>query len=146
MIGFKFDEVMTGTCRISGEDRFMEFRVRWGGPLKELLGILTGSAILPLSGTMTIDGICVNEPCEGTIELAYREGRIGYDISFIAPPLGIRYRFCGSKKGIRPWNLHRTHTTCYGVVRGLGTVDAVLYFRLRTLPAFLASFRLTTEP
>lgn len=156
MIGFKFDEVMTGEHIFCGGQNdglkgFMEFRVRWGGHLSEMLGVLTGSAVLSLHGRMWVDGIANNEKCRGTLELAYREGRITYTIHFYGLVYGHGWQpltFTGSKTGIRPWNLHRTHTTCHGQIwmrDGTVVSESTTHFRLRTMPAFLASFRLMTK-
>jgi len=57
-----------------------------------------------------------------------------------------RCRYLGEKRGLRPWNLHRTHTICYGEISDVATgeviSDSVVRFDLRELPAFLASLRL----
>ena len=157
MINFTFDEKMTGWHRLldgrRGSDQaFMEFHVRWGGPIKALLGVLTGSAVLPLRGFMIADGITApRSQCHGTLELAYREGRITYTIHFHGYVNGHGRQpltFTGSKTNIRPWNLHKTHTTCRGKIRmrdGTVVSESTTYFRLRTMPAFLASFRLRKE-
>ena len=59
---------------------------------------------------------------------------------------GTPYRYLGEKVNIKPWNLHRTHTTCYGTITDLNSSKdiskSILYFRFRTIPAFLKSFRL----
>ena len=52
----------------------------------------------------------------------------------------ITLRFVGEKREIRPWNLHRTHTTCYAEVRELASdaliSRAVVRFALRELRYF----------
>ena len=50
------------------------------------------------------------------------------------------------KRNIKPWNLPVSHTTCYGELTeaksGKLVSRSVTYFRLKTLPSFLWSFRL----
>jgi hypothetical protein len=146
MVGFKFDEVMSGThewITQPGAKFDMEFNVRWGPD--NVIKWISDDLVCPLEGTITIGGFCDRVPCKGTISLHYWAGEIKYDIHFIVNDIAYNYR--GEKKDIRPWNLHRTHTTCYGVLiqswNKRVISKSITYFRLKTLPSFLASFRIT---
>jgi len=151
-IGFTMDEVMTGTHRFEpqfGDDRerFMEFRVTWGPENISRFANPFGGDFMKnnLAGTVTIDGLCHNAPCKGTLELNYfSEARIRYTFDFEAG--GVTYRFVGEKVNIKPWNLPVSHTTCFGVLKESGSgklvSKSVTFFRLKTTLAFLASFRL----
>lgn len=152
-VGFQMDEVMSGEHEFVGGDgtgkkRDMEFKVRWGtdnifdwlNPFDE--NFMTNT----LEGTVTIDGLCDEAPCTGTLELRYfTEQKIRYTFSFEVE--GKTYHFVGEKRNILPWNLHQSHTTCYGELREADSEKLIskstTYFRFNTLPAFLASFRLT---
>ena len=144
MIGFNFNETMTGTHFLNGTEGKFEFIVRWGPDnIFNWLNVFSGKFLSqPLHGIITADGICEEQECEGTLELKYWKGKIRYTIFFTAND--IPYKYVGEKRDIRPWNLHRTHTTCYGILTNLKTNEVVseplTYFRLKTLPAFLLSF------
>ena len=152
MLGFKIDETMIGDHKFefgSFKERpnFMQFSITWGPKniLKWLNPFDDDFMTQPLKGTITIEGLCEEAPCEGTLALAYHEGRIRYDIYFSVN--GTKFEYVGEKRDIRPWNLHRTHTTCYGnlyarTVFGTTLVSkSTTHFRLGTLPKFLKSFR-----
>jgi hypothetical protein len=126
----------------------MFFRVLWG--TRHLWPYLRPGSPAFLSnfleGTVTVGGLIQAAPCRGTLDLLYfKEGKIRYTFDFKGPS-GTPYRYVGEKVNIRPWNLHRTHTTCYGAITDLSTgkdiSKSTLYFKLGTLPAFLGSFRL----
>jgi len=151
-VGFLMDEVMSGEHEFEpgfGKPgkRPMEFRVTWG-PKSVLhwLNPVGGSFMKqPLAGAVTIDGLCTNAACTGTLELNYiTEQKIRYTFDFGVN--GKEYHFVGEKRNIRPWNLHVTHTTCYGELHAVKTGKlvsrSVTYFRLKTAPAFLMSMRL----
>ena len=59
---------------------------------------------------------------------------------------GTPYRYIGEKVNLRPWNLHKTHTTCYGTIVNLKNnkevSKSIVYFKFETTPEFMASFRL----
>lgn len=151
-IGYTIDEVMTGTHQFEpgfgpAGRRFMEFRVTWGS--ERALGTLDprsdGFLVHDLVGTVTVDGLCRAAPCEGHLELRYfADQRIRYVFEFSAA--GNAYRYVGEKVNILPWNLAWSHTTCFGrlteVATGKLVSTSVTHFRLRTMPAFLKSFRL----
>jgi hypothetical protein len=150
-IGFVMEEVMSGEHRFEpgfGDPapRPMEFRVTWGP--KELKDWINwrGDKFMwqELHGTVSIDGLCDNAPCDGTLELKYfSEHILRYTFTFTAK--GKEYRFVGEKVNIQPWNLPVSHTTCYGVLTEAKTgklvSKSVTHFRLSTTPAFLGSFR-----
>lgn len=151
-LGFRMDEVMTGWHVFEtgfGEPgrRPMEFRATWGPDnLAEYLDPHSdGFLNQELAGTVTIDGLCADAPCKGTLELRYfGENILRYTFTFTAKKK--KYRFVGEKVNIKPWNLPVSHTTCYGVLTEVRTGKlvsrSVTHFRLLTAPAFLASFRL----
>lgn len=155
-LGFLMKEVMTGRHEFErgfGPEgkRPMEFRVAWGP--QDAGAFLDsrdkGHMKSGLAGTVTIAGLCDDAPCAGTLELRYFTGaKIVYRFEFEAG--GKLYRFHGEKRNIRPWNLPVSHTTCYGELTEAETgrlvSRSVTRFRLRTFPAFLASFRLRRAP
>lgn len=127
--------------------RPMEFRVTWGPKRLRTWLDSAGEQFLAsdLRGSVTVDGLCREAPCAGRIELRYfRDRTIRYVFDFEAG--GSPYRFAGEKAYIRPWNLPWSHTTCFGSIARTDTGQlvstSVTRFRLRSLPSFLASFRL----
>jgi len=151
-VGFTMHEVMTGTHEFEpgmGPPRRhpMEFRVTWGPPPQRSWLNRSGGQFMqqPLAGNVTIGELCEAAPCEGSLELLYfDQAKIRYRFELEAQ--GKRYRFVGEKVNIRPWNLPVSHTTCFGrlteVDGGRLVSVSLTHFRLRTLPAFLMSFRL----
>ena len=151
-VGFSMDEVMTGEHRFEpgcGRDGklFMEFRVRWGA--KRLLPFLNplGEEFChnDLEGTVTVEGLCEDTPCKGTLVFHYHDEKlIRYTFDFEVD--GRWYRYLGEKVNILPWNLPFSHTTCFGTLKesenGRLISRSVTYFRWRTTPSFLSSFRL----
>lgn len=152
-VGFQLDETMSGEHEFApgmgpAGKRRLEFCVTWGP--KNLLRWLTpGSSDFltqPLAGTVTAEGLCEEAACSGTLELRYLgEHLIRYTFDFEGGSR--KLRFVGEKREIRPWNLHVTHTTCFGKITELETgalvSTSVTHFRLRTLPSFLLSLRVT---
>ena len=147
------DEVMEGTHHFvngsgpAGEHE-MIFRVTWG--TRHLLPYLNpwGKSFLSnfLEGSVTVGGLVQDAPCRGTLDLLYfTEGKIRYTFDFKGPD-GKPYRYVGEKTDIRPWNLHRTHTTCYGTITELASgkeiSKSITYFKLSSAPAFVMSMRL----
>jgi hypothetical protein len=152
-LGFRMREVMSGEHRFEpgfGEPgkKAMEFCATWGPDnLSEYLN-WKGDGFLKqsLEGTVAIEGLCKNAPCQGTLELNYfNEHTLRYTFFFKARQK--EYRYVGEKVNIWPWNLPVSHTTCYGVVTEVKTGKlvsrSVTHFRLKTAPAFLLSLRLT---
>jgi hypothetical protein len=94
-------------------------------------------------GVIRVGELVAAAPCTGTLEFRYfSEAKIRYRLSFQVGKAN--YEYIGEKTGLRPWNLHRTHTTCYGVIYELETGKEIsrsrTTFRLSTLPSFLKSF------
>jgi hypothetical protein len=157
-LGFSMKEEMEGVHRFvrpyppaqieEGAERPFLMRLTWGTRhLSRFLAPHRGEFLrAPMSGSVTAGGLCVEAPLEGALELRYlQDATIRYTFSFEASD-GQRMRFDGEKRGIRPWNLHRTHTLCYGSVMYIesGEVlsDVVVRFALSQLPRFLTSMRL----
>lgn len=150
--GFLIDEVMSGEHEFeptfgSPEKRPMEFRVTWGSkhipqwanPAHDRF------MISDLQGSVTIDGLCYQSPCTGSLELRYfKDHTIRYTFGFKVD--GKSYKYMGEKVNIHLRNLPGSHTTCFGrlILQETGQLvsTSVTYFRLRNLPRFMASFRL----
>lgn len=146
------DEIMTGTHRFmdgkgpEGEHP-MEYRVTWGHEnVTKWINPLGGEFLVnTLSGKVDVGGLVVDADCEGTLELRYLQDQlIRYTFTF-KDDNGKAYQYIGEKRELRPWNLHRTHTICYGQITELATGEVVsegiVYFRMSTIPQFLLSFR-----
>ncbi len=150
-IGFALDEVMRGYHEFvaaegePGKHPFL-FKVQWGHQnLLDAVGRLGARTECHLAGTVSAGGLCENSPCEGRLVLDYRGTHtIRYEFAFAAN--GQQLRYTGEKVNIRPWNLPVSHTTCFGTIireaDGALISRGVAFFRLSTLPSFLASFRL----
>jgi len=151
-LGFEIDEVMTGRHEFEpgfGEPGYrpMEFRVTWGhSHLSKWLNPRNGEFLNgPLRGKVTIGGLCVDAPCEGTLQLRYfTDHKIRYAFEFRS--MGKDYSFVGEKVNIQLWNLPVSHTTCMGRLTesktGKLVSTSVTHFRFLSAPAFLASMRL----
>jgi len=59
-------------------------------------------------------------PCEGTLEFRSVSGA-GMRVRLYFNAGSNAYEFIGRRAGLRPWDLHRTATACYGVVYDLET-------------------------
>ena len=152
-VGFMMDEVMSGTHRFVGSagppgEHPMEFNVTWGTKhVTEYVNPLdTGFMSSFLEGTVTVGGLVENAPCMGKLDLLYfTEGKLRYTFDF-KDDRGRAYHYVGEKVDLRPWNLHVTHTTCYGTITDKETGEqiskSILHFRFHTIPAFMMSFRL----
>ena len=150
-VGFATDEVMTGYHRFEsslgpeGELPF-EFRVTWGPPnLFRWLDPADEQFMQHhLAGTVTAGGLGEDISCEGSLELLYfTKHLIRYSFEFEVAE--VRYRYVGEKVNIKLWNLPVSHTTCFGRLTEKATgrlvSTSVTHFRMRTLPAFVLSFR-----
>lgn len=152
-IGFMMDEVMSGSHHFidgagpEGEHPF-SFKVTWGTRhLEDWLNPF-GSGFLSnfLEGWVSVGGLVERAPCRGTLDLRYfQEGAIRYTFDF-KDGEGRPLRYLGEKVNIRPWNLHHSHTTCFGTISDLrkdkDISKSIVYFKFNTLPAFLGSVRL----
>ena len=151
--GFMMDEVMTGTHHFVNQagpegEHPMSFRVTWG--TRHVASYFNpfnpGFMSNWLEGTVTVGGLVTDAPCRGTLDLAYfTEAKIRYTFDF-KDKKGTPYRYVGEKVNLRPWNLHKTHTTCYGTITNLKTnkevSKSIVYFKFETIPEFMTSFRL----
>ncbi len=149
--GFQIHESMSGTHEFvsrqgpPGEFPF-SFELDWGCDyLVHFLNPFSRAWFLSATsvGSIRVGALAEGAPCQGTLELRYfSEATIRYRMTFSAK--GNLYEYIGEKVGIRPWNLHRSHTTCYGVIHELDSGKEIsrslCYFRLTDLPAFLTSF------
>jgi len=158
MIGFKLDELMTGSHHFTdgvtdnGQDsageRPLLFSITWGNrSLIRFLNPFSEQFLLnEARGVITVDGLVRKAPCTGSLRLLYfTERKIRYELDF-QDQAGRSYRYVGEKRNIWPWNIHKTHVTCYGTVTDLASgreiSRSVVYFPYRQIPAFLLSFRL----
>lgn len=148
--GFVMDETMTGSHEFEPRfgapgRRFMEFKVTWGPKNVRHWGNPFSTGLInDLEGTVTIEGLCTDTPCTGSLELRYlKDASIRYTFDFTAD--GVDYHYVGEKLNIKPWNLPYSHTTCFGRLTRLDTGELVstslTHFRFRTSLAFAASFR-----
>jgi hypothetical protein len=155
-VGFRVDESMSGSHRFvrdfppgkvaAGTELPLSFQATWGHPhLSQFLNPRGGDFLFALlDGTVTAGGITGEAPIKGTLELRYfQDALIRYTFEFEA--LDRQFRFVGEKRDLRPWNLHRTHTTCHGTLTDLTTdeviSEAVVRFDLWRLHRLLLSLR-----
>lgn len=156
-LGFRADETMKGTHMFvqdyapgkvrAGTELPFSFSATWGHPhLEQFINPLSGDFMFTLlEGTVTAGGLTGEAPIKGTLEFRYlRDATIRYTFEFEAQQRTFRY--VGEKRGIRPWNLHRTHTRCHGTLTDLTTDQpisrSVVTFDLWQLPWLMGSFRL----
>lgn len=155
-LGFTIHETMTGTHQFHPygvENHFMEFTLDWGpSSFGDWLTPSSGSSPVlaqACSGYISVDGLVCHAPCYGTLVLDYfGDHKLRYELHF-QDNLGHQYTYCGEKVNIQPWNLLTSHTTCFGTITedrsGYLVSRSVLRFKLRTIPAFLWSFRLQAD-
>ena len=154
MVGFKLDEIMTGSHAFTDSrmDKEKEapllFHITWGNPsLFRFFNPFSSRFLFnEARGFITVGGLVNKAPCAGTLRLLYfTERKIRYELKF-NDAAGKNYLYVGEKRNIWPWNLYRTHVTCYGTITDLETnqiiSESVIYFPYRQTPAFLLSFRL----
>jgi len=149
-VGFRIREQMDGTHTFvdgradPGPHPFV-FRLAWGPErLRDWLDPRGGRFLWQEArGELRAGGLCDWTACAGTLALEYTRARIRYVLDFEAG--GVAYRYQGEKRDLRPWNLHRTHTTCHGELRELErdrlVATSVVRFSLTQTPRFLASLR-----
>lgn len=138
-IGFKITETMSG---YDDWNKPFQFIVTWGiDDFKKLKKSLT----FDLNGTITFRGM--NLKCRGYLRIDYfNKHEIEYVLFFKDHYNRKDYTYVGKKINIRPWNLLTSHTTCFGVITdsNLQLKDKnTTFFKLKTIPKFLSSFRLT---
>lgn len=156
-VGFTMTETMEGHHRFvrdfaptdaqAGQEHPLSFEVTWGSPgADRFFNPLSGDFCrAELEGRVTAGGLCEETPVQGSLELGYlKDATLRYAFTFSVHGRQLEYR--GEKRGIRPWNLHRTHTTCYGEITELESgellSESVVFFDLTQLPRFLASLKL----
>lgn len=132
--------------RETGGEHPIEFTAEWGPEnLASWVNPLGRNYLRhPMSGVVSVGGLCEEADLEGFMELRYfTERKIRYVFDFDVD--GKPFHFTGAKSNIRLWNLHRTHTTLSGTItdlkRGEVVSEAELYFYWSTLPSMLSSFR-----
>ncbi|MFO8047416.1 MAG: hypothetical protein R6U29_00135 [Desulfosudaceae bacterium] len=154
MIGFKLEELMTGSHRFTdgreGEasEQPLLFNLTWGNRnIFQFLNPFSRQFLLnEARGFITVGGLAHKADCQGTLHLLYfTERKIRYELFFNGDD-GRPYRYLGEKVNLWPWNLHKTHVTCYGKVTDLTSgrtiSESVVYFPFRETLSFLLSFRL----
>ncbi len=152
-LGFSVRETMRGTHHFVGGagpdgEHPLEFTITWGARhLDDWLNPLgTGFLSNFLTGTIRVGHLVEDAACTGTLDLRYfQEAKLRYTIDFKAAG-DHPYRYVGEKVNLRPWNLHKTHTTCYGtitdLISGKDVSRSIVYFTLDELPSFVTSLRL----
>lgn len=149
MIGFKMNEIMVGTHRFEGSDEElpMLFHLTWGHrSLRAYCSPFSPDFLrADAKGIITVGGLVHKAECEGSLHLLYfTEQKVRYELAF-EDGQGKAYRYVGEKVDIRPWNLHKSHTTCYGTITECGTGKvvsrSVVHFPLSELLTFLKSHR-----
>jgi len=141
-IGFKITETMSGYDDWSCP---FEFTVTWG--IDDLKKILNRKILV-----FDLDGYVTRRnrklKCKGYLTVDYFEKHeILYLLYFNDYyHTGKDYTYVGRKINIKPWNLLTSHTTCFGTIfdnkRQLQDSN-VTFFKLKTIPKFLSSFRFT---
>lgn len=153
MIGFKMDELMVGTHTFSdishnGKEYPLNFSLTWGSP--DLLKFLNPSSEEFLSsrvkGFITAGGLANKADCNGTLRLMYfTKRKIRYELDFKGDN-GRAYKYVGEKVNLWPWNLHKTHVTCYGNIKDIETGKIIsislVRFPYRETLDFIMSARL----
>jgi hypothetical protein len=145
-IGFSIDETMIGTHAFKSyldEPLPMSFKATWG--TDDIINNSEGMTEFDIKGTVSINGLCVDTPMEGILELKYfTDASIKYFFTFFAR--GVKYYYIGRKVNIKPWNIFTSHTTCFGVLVEAATYKlvstSVTYFELSSILSFLNSFKL----
>lgn len=140
----RFDETMSGMCQLEdGGAVEVSFTVRATGDvsLKKALK-KRGASTWNLDGTMTIDGVAKEQPCEGTLVMSplQRRATLVYDLSF-RDDEGAECTLHGEKHTGLMHPL-RGMTTLYTELRRQGALlgRGVLTFDLADLKPWLASF------
>ena len=159
MRGFRVNEKMTGyhifepgfdpdSENIKDIPYLMELNITWGPDnfWKWINPFNDEFMKQQLYGTITIDGIDIEIQCKGILEINLREGFIRYNILFEHDD--VRYNYICEKNNIRPWNLHKTLTTCYGILHFRSFFGDILVsksklnFNIKNLPKFIKSFKI----
>ncbi len=152
MVGFRMDEMMIGTHTFSGgsyggRELPLNFSLTWGNDnlIKFLNPRSEEFLVSSARGFITVGGLANKADCKGFLKLMYfSERKIRYELDFKGDD-GRAYRYVGEKVNIWPWNLHRTHVTCYATINDTETEkiisSSVVYFPFREIIDFLLSLR-----
>lgn len=152
MLGFKIDESMRGSHHFvaaDGEhhDRPLCFSLTWGNRnIFRWLNPFSGQFLFnEARGMITVDGLARKADCTGSLHLLYfTQRKIRYVLNFKGDD-GRSYRYVGEKINLWPWNLHKTHVTCYGTITDQEAdrkiSESVVYFPYRQIIPFMLSFR-----
>jgi len=162
MRGFKISETMSGTHAFVGDyenckiNLPLYFKIDWSykNTLECLKRLVTMKPVtFEVKGRFFAEGLCDEIDCVGGMHLDYFGNHtISYCLEMRNPSysrvssfekINEHYFFIGDKINIKPWNLLTSHTTCYGIItNGKGELisKCKVFFKLRTLPAMLASF------
>jgi hypothetical protein len=152
MFGIKMNEFMIGTHQFTDNepkgDFPLEFSLTWGNKnLFKWLNPFSGEFLHnEARGHITVGGLVDKADCTGTLDLMYFSGRkIRYTLDF-KDGKEKSYRYVGEKINIWPWNLHKTHVTCYGTITDLSAnkviSKSIVYFPFSETLDFLLSTRL----
>jgi len=151
--GFHVHEILDGLHEFvaregpPGEFPF-SFELDWGPErLVDFMNPLARDAFLIAKsrGVIRVGELVQEAPCTGTLEFrCFSEAKIRYRLYFSVEETS--YEYIGEKIGLRPWNLHRTHTPCYGIIYNLETGKEISRsrssLRISALPSFLMSLTL----
>ncbi len=151
--GFTMYETMQGIhtftpqCGPPGQHP-IHFKVRWGThDLLQWVNPFGKNFLINfLEGNVHVGGLVDSSACQGSLDLLYfSEAKIRYTFEF-SDCHDTLYHFIGEKTNIRPWNLHYSHTTCFGNITNLTTQqvisNSILHFDLSNLLSFFSSLRI----
>jgi len=133
-------------------DRTQWFRIHWSGTPGRVLNPLSGGFLTyDAAGEMFVDGLTAEPvPCLGSFRIDYlRKRKLTYELTFDVGDHTFRY--LGEKVNVnllRPLQLVKTHTTCYGTLTrddGVIVSRSVLHFDPDDLLSLVTSFKLATE-
>ena len=133
-------------------DRPLWFRIHWSGTPGRVLNPLSGGFMTyDAAGEILVAGLTDGPaPCLGTFSIDYiRKRKITYDLTFDAGDHA--YRYVGEKTDVnllRPLQLIKTHTTCYGTVTrddGVVVSRSVIHFDPGDLLSLVTSFKLGAD-
>ena len=155
--GFQVHETLDGLHEFvaregpPGEFPF-SFELDWGPEsIADFLNPLARDSffIAQSRGVIRVGELVEEADCRGTLEFRFfSEAKIRYRLYFSVG--NARYDYIGEKIGLRPWNVHQTLSTCYGVLYELETGKEVSrsrsFFRLSRVPSFLCSFSCNQAP
>ncbi len=157
MLGFTLNEYMVGTHTFVDDGKNkktlpLHFNITWGNQslLKALNPFSKGFLNNKATGLITVGGLVENVNCTGSLNLLYfSERKIRYELYF-KNNQGKAYKYVGEKINLWPWNLHKTHVTCYGAITEQESnriiSKSVVFFPYKELLSFIFSFRFQRGP